>query len=475
MWKQGITLVSVAERTRGMKRENFITESRKTPITDEYDVLVAGGGTAGTIAALAAARNGARTLIIERHGHLGGSMINGAGPLHSFFNLYKAFPETGKIQVVRGIPDELIRRLTQAGGCMGHLEQEIGFEYDSVATIIDWEIYKHVIFNMMQESGVKLMLHTFVTDVIKEENSVKGVIVESKSGREAILAKTVVDCTGDADVAFRSGVECPNTYPDGHVGMPFGMTGVDIPKAAAYLEKQGVIYSMIHADKGSSYDNIVRMGFHLNKLPEFTEYMNKSGLWGPLTLARHENEFSFINTTNIKPLDAVDIHEITRAEIELRAQVMAMAELLRRHVPGFKNGYISWTPVHFGVRRSRIVSCDYDISIDDIVNARRFADEVAVYGFHDCAPRIIIKDGKYYGIPYRALLPKGVENLIVAGRLITSNWEAHMSTRNTVSCMAQGQAAGTAAALAAQNGKPPRDLDTEDLRTVLREQGVFLD
>jgi len=458
-----------------MGRYAFITETRQTPITGEYDVLIAGGGTAGTIAALAAAGNGAKTLMIERHGHLGGSMINGAGPLHSFFNLYKAFPETGKIQVVQGIPDELIQRLTKAGGCMGHLEQEIGFEYDSVATIIDWEIYKHVIFEMMQEAGVELMLHSFVTDVIKEETAVKGVIVESKSGREAVLAKTVIDCTGDADVAHRSGAHCTNMYPDGHVGMPFGMSHVDIPKAAAYLEEKGVIYSMIHADKGSSYDNIVRMGFHLNRLPEFSEYMNKSGLWGPLTLARHEHEFSFINTTNIKPLDAVDIHEITRAEIELRSQVMKMAELLRLHVPGFEHGYISWTPVHFGVRRTRIVSCAYDISIKDIVNAQRFPDEIALYGFHDCAPRIIIKDGKYYGIPYRALLPQGVENLLVAGRLITSNWEAHMSTRNTVSCMAQGQAAGTAAALAAEAEITPGKLDTAVLRKTLRAQGVFLD
>lgn len=452
----------------------YITENRKTPVVKECDVLVAGGGTAGTIAALSAARNGAKTVLIERHGHLGGSMINGAGPLHSFFNLYKAFPETGKIQVVRGLPDELVRRLSEAGGCMGNLEQEIGFEYDSVATIIDWEIYKHVIFQMMREANVHIRLHTWISDVITEGNAVTGLIVESKSGRQAIRAKVIVDATGDADVAFHAGAECTNMYPDGHVGMPFGMGNVDIPKACKYIEEQGIIYSMIHADKGSGYDNIVRMGFHLDRLPAFSDFMKSSGLWGPLTLSRHEGDFSFINTTNIKPLDALDVEELTRAEIELRAQVMKMAELLKAHIPGFEHAYVSWTPVHFGVRRTRIVTCEHDIGIDEIINGLRFDDEVALYGFHDLAPRIIIKDGKFYGIPYRALLPKKVENLLVAGRLITSNWEAHMSTRNTVSCMAQGEAAGTAAALCCSSGVTPRALPVAELQHALKKQGVFL-
>ncbi|MDD3671609.1 MAG: FAD-dependent oxidoreductase, partial [Sphaerochaetaceae bacterium] len=205
----------------------FVSERRETPITLECDVLVAGGGTAGTIAAIAAARNGAKTILVERHGHLGGSMVNGAGPLHSFFNLYKAFPETGKIQVVKGIPDELVRRLTREGGCMGHIEQEIGFEYDSVATIIDWEIYKHVIFQMMKEAHIHLRLHTWIADAITEGNVIKGVIVESKSGREAISARVVIDATGDGDVAYRSKAECRNMFPAGHVGMPFGMSKVD--------------------------------------------------------------------------------------------------------------------------------------------------------------------------------------------------------------------------------------------------------
>lgn len=174
---------------------------------------------------------------------------------------------------------------------MGHLEQEIGFNYDSVATIIDWEIYKQVIFEMMTEANVHMRLHTWISDVVKEDNELQGLIVESKSGREAILAKIVIDATGDADVAYLSGAECTNMFPDGHVGMPFGMSNVDIPKAYKYITEQNIVYSMIHADKDSDYDNIARIGFHLNKLPAFKEFMQSSGLWGPLTLSRHEGIF----------------------------------------------------------------------------------------------------------------------------------------------------------------------------------------
>ncbi len=456
-----------------MSSLKFIEEKKTTPVKLECDVVIAGGGTAGVVAALAAARNGAKTVMVDRYGYLGGTMLNGAGPLHSFFNLYKAFPGVEKKQVVRGIPQEIIDRLIKAGGCLGHLEQEKGFSYDSVATIIDWEIFKSVIFDIMEEARVKLLLHTMVVDTIKEGDEVRGIIIESKSGREALLAKVVIDVTGDGDVAFKAGVKCINTFPDGHVGMPFGMANVDISKAVRFFEDNDMITQIARADKGSDHDDYVRVGFNLKKLEVFKNYMDKYGMWGPLTVSKHENDFSFINTTNVKPLDAIDIEEITRAEMELRKQVAGMADLLKKHIPGFEKAYISWTPIHFGVRRTRIVECEHDISIDEIINAVRFDDDVAVYGFHDCAPRIMIKDGGVYGIPYRALLPKGVENLLVAGRLITTNWEAHMSTRNTVSCMAQGQAVGTAAALCTSRGVNPRKLDIKLLQNTLKDQGVY--
>jgi hypothetical protein len=454
--------------------EQYIEESFKTPVGYECDVVVAGGGTAGVVAALAAARNGAKTILIDRYGFLGGSMINGAGPLHSFFNLYKAFPGVEKVQVVRGIPQEIIDRMVKAGGSPGHLEQEKGGSYDSVITLIDWEIFKGVIFDMLEEAGVKTLLHVMAVETVRDGNKVKGVIIEGKSGREAILAKTVIDTTGDGDVAAKAGAKFIKQHGTTSVGMPFGMHNVDMQKLVKFLEEKDIVNQIIRADKGSQIDDIIRLGFQLKKIPVFQEYMDKFGIWGPLGAALHENNYNYINGCTLKNIDAANTEVLSRAELDLRKQVMTLSEMLKEHIPGFENAYLSWTPVCIGVRYTRVIDCEHDMSLDEIVNCQRFDDEVMLYGFHDCAPRIMIKNGGYYGIPYRAFLPKNVEGLLVAGRLITSTWDAHMSTRNTVSCMAQGQAVGTAAALAAKAGITPRALDTAKLRDALKSQGVFL-
>ena len=454
--------------------EQFIQESFKTPVRYECDVLVAGGGTAGVVAALAAARNGAKTILIDRYGFLGGTMLNGAGPLHSFFNLYKAFPGVEKVQVVRGIPQEIIERLVAAGGSPGHLEQDKGGSYDSVITLVDWEIFKGVIFDMLEEAGVRILLHVMAVEAVREGSRVKGVIIEGKSGREAILAGAVIDTTGDGDVAAKAGAKFIKQHGTTRVGMPFGMTNVDMPRLVKFLEEHDMVNQLVRGDKGSKIDDIIRLGFELKKIPLFKEYMEPLGIWGPLGASLHENNYHYINGTSLPNVDATDTETLSKAEIELRKQVMTLSRMLREHIPGFEKAYLSWTPVCVGVRYTRVIECEHDMSLDEIVNAQRFDDEVMLYGFHDSAPKIMIKNGGWYGIPYRAFLPRGVEGLLVAGRLITSTWEAHMSTRNTVSCMAQGQAVGTAAALAAKAGHSPRQLDTAVLRDVLKKQNVFL-
>jgi hypothetical protein len=452
----------------------FIEENLRTPVGYECDVLIAGGGTAGVVTALAAARNGAKTILIDRYGFLGGSMINGAGPLHSFFNLYKAFPGVEKVQVVRGLPQEIVDRMVAAGGSPGHLEQDKGGSYDSVITLIDWEIFKGVIFDMMEEAGVRILLHVMAVETVREGSFVKGVIIEGKSGREAILAKVVIDATGDGDVSAKAGAKFIKQYSTTKVGMPFGMTNVDMSQLAKFLEEHDMITQLVRADKGSKIDDVIRLGFELKKIPLFKEYMEPAGIWGPLGASLHENNYHYINGTSIPDIDATNTEILSKAEITLRKQVMTLSKMLKEHIPGFEKAYLSWTPVSVGIRYTRVIECGHDMTLDEIVNCRRFDDEVMLYGFHDCAPRIMIKNGGYYGIPYTAFLPNGVEGLLVAGRLITSTWEAHMSTRNTVSCMAQGQAVGTAAALAARLNISPRKVDVGQLREVLKTQGVFL-
>lgn len=453
----------------------YIKEELKTPVKYCCDVAVCGGGTAGITAALAAARNGAKTILIERNGYVGGTLVNGAGPLHSFFNLYQAYINAEKKQVVKGIPQELIEQLMKEGGSLGHIDQEQGGDYDSVITLIDWEIFKDVILTMLEEAGVEILLHTDIAGVLKERDHVTGVILQGKSGREALMAHRIIDTTGDGDVACLAGADYMKRHNTTSVGMPFGMADVDMMRLVDWLKEKGLIYQLIEGDKGGGEDRIIRLGFRLKEVPEFTEFMEKNGMWGPLGFSYRRNNFTYINSANVRNVDATDTQALSKAEITLRHQIMTLAKMLKKYIPGFENAYVNWTPNSVGVRLTRIIDCEYDLSIEEITQGKRFEDQVFLYGFHDCAPRISIKDGGYYGFPFRAMVPKKVEGLLVAGRCVTSTWEAHMSTRNTVSCMAQGQAAGTAAAISIRDKVMPRNVDISRLQETLKKQGVVLE
>ena len=189
-------------RVRGASRRgNYYTEPAKNLPVRKFDVVVAGAGTAGVVAALAAARQGAKTILIEWKGYPGGTATEGGTALHSFYNLWKAFPGVKKRQVVKGIPQQIIDRLIKVGGASGHAEMSMGFNYDSVCTAIDVEMYKLVTFEMLVEAGVNVCVNTILAGAIMDGTRVKGVIAESRSGREAIYAKSFVDCTAYGDLA----------------------------------------------------------------------------------------------------------------------------------------------------------------------------------------------------------------------------------------------------------------------------------
>ena len=456
-----------------MENSKTYQEVLNTPIRYACDVVVCGGGTAGFVAALASARSGAETILIDRNSYVGGSIVSGAGPLHSFYNLYKAFPDAKKQQCVKGIPQEVIDRLVARGGSYGHLEQEKGGNYDSAITLMDWEMFKDEVIVMLEEAGVKILLNTVIAEVMHDGNTLQGVIIESKSGREVIQAKVVIDTTGDGDVAALAGADFLKKHDTTSVGYPFGMMNVDMKRLVAYLEEKNLVTQLIRGEKDGD-DDIIRLGFDLKQDPRFTEFMAKNAMWGPLGFSYHANNFNYINGANKKNVDATDNETCSKAQIELRHQIMEWSNMMVKYLPGFENAYVYWTPNGLGVRYTRVIDCEYDLSLEEITSGTRFEDEVLLYGFHDCAPRIMIKDAKCYGIPYRALLPKKIEGLLVAGRLITSTWEAHMSTRNTVSCMAQGEAVGTAAAMCAKKGIQPRVLDVQELRATLKQNGVYL-
>jgi hypothetical protein len=439
-----------------------------------YDVVIAGGGTGGVFAAIAAARGGARTALIESKGYVGGIATEGGCGLHSFFNLWKAF-NTEKRMVVRGIPEEFIQRLYQAGGCSGHNETIMRPEYDNDTLCVDVEVYKYVALDMLREAGVQVMLNTQAVDAIKEGGRVTSVIAESHQGSEAVQGKVFIDATGYGDLSARAGARFtePNDYP---VVNSMGVGGIDIDKYYAFLRDNGGLIEYARGPRDGRLNQLIRVDGVWSKIdPKLGEAAKNLGM-SSVTTTLHDNYFMFIKVNFKMALSPSNRDALADAEYELRRRQRESLELLRKTIPGAAGAFIARTAPTITIRRARCIECDYDISLEEVVNGTHYPDEVYSYGFHDSAPRIQIKDGKTFGLPYRGLIVKNLDNLFAIGMMITSDHEAHMSTRNTVSCMAMGQAAGTAAALCVKQGLGGvRDLPYPSLYDALKQGNVWFD
>ena len=440
----------------------------------DFDVVIGGAGTAGAIAAIAAARQGARTLVVETKGYPGGIAVEGGTALHSFYNLWTAFPGVEKRQVVRGIPQELIDRLVPEGGTTGHAPMDYGTDYDAVCMAIDVEIYKRITFQMMIEAGAHVAVNTLLADAIVEDARVRGVLLESHKGREAVFARVFVDATGYGDLCARAGADYtePNDY---QVANSIGVGGVDIDQYCAFFEDKGLLVQRAHGPRSGKENRVVRVqGPFKQAHPDLGREAAALGMASVITSV-HDDYFMFLKINHKMPASPTDRDAATAAELELRRRQAGAVALLRKYVPGCEHAFIARSSPSLCIRRGRCVVCDYDMPLEEILDGKRFDDEVYLYGFHDSAPRLQIRDGGWYGMPYRTLCVSGLTNLLAAGMLVTSDREAHMSTRNTVSCMAMGQAAGVAAALAAQHDCGVREVAYSELREALVAQDVCLD
>jgi hypothetical protein len=447
--------------------------ARKLPAR-RFDVVVAGAGTAGVVAALAAARQGAKTALIESKGYTGGTVVEGGTCLHRFFNLWKAFPGVEKRQVVKGIPQEIVDRMVKAGGSSGHAEVSIGYDYDSVCTALDTEIYKLVTMEMLDEAGVSVNVNTLLAGAIRDGSRIKGVITENHSGREAIWAKAFVDTTGYADLCARAGARYtePNDYP---VVNSISLANVSLEKYYEFLKSHEALSSYAEGVRDGTPGRIVRLDGKAVQLPrEFAQALQENDIALTVTSVR-DNYFMFLKVGLRLPVSPTDRDAVAKGELELRKRQARTVELFRKFIPGCEKAFIARTSPSLNIRRARVVACDYDISRADVLEARHFDDDIMAYGFHDMAPRLQVRNGGTYGIPYRALRVAAIENLLAAGMMITSNHDAHMSTRNTVAAMGQGQGAGTAAALCAAKNLGTRELAYADLRQALVKSGVHLE
>jgi hypothetical protein len=283
-----------------------------------------------------------------------------------------------------------------------------------------------------------------------------------------------VDCTGYGDLCAHAGA--PYDEPNDHqVANSIGVGGVDVERYRDWLGAHGSLGEQALGLRGGAPERLVRLSGSLDRLPPaFAREARRIGM-ATVTTTVHDNYFMFIKLNYRMPVSPTNRDEVVKAEIELRKRQRRAVELFRTHVPGCEKAFVARSSPSLCIRRGRRIVCDYDISLRDIVDARRFDDQIMMYGFHDCAPRIQIRNGGAYGVPYRALLPAGIDNLYATGMMLTSDWEAHMSTRNTVCCMGQGQAAGVAAALCAQHNMRSRDLPFALLRDALEQQNVILD
>ncbi len=454
-----------------MESNRFILEpSREIPVI-EADVLVAGAGTAGCIAAIAAARLGAKVVMIEKMPVPGGTYTNGGNHCSSFYAASDD-PETAK-RIVGGIPYELALRIMDAGGSEGFLPTPNTKHRSPFSFLSKHYVYKGVLSEMLLEEGITVYLQTLMCGAELEGDSIRCVFIENKNGRSAVKAKQFIDCTGDGDLAKAAGVEQVPTWKDytevctSPTGLVFGMGGIDYDRAVAEnpnsvrANREDKSFMLIHPLDPERYKPLMEMD-----LTPFTsfQFMNPG-------------EATYINNTKGECIDGSDAEAYSMAELRTRDKIMKLAKAFKDCVPGFEESYMSWASTQLGVRNSWTTVCDKMITQEDISKAASFEDDIGLYGFHDLArrPECLVPDPGFYGFPYRMLLAKDCQNLFMAGRCVTVENVAHMSTRNVVGCQLMGQGAGVAAALCAQMDCTSRKLPYDKLRQALLDQDVILD
>lgn len=450
-----------------------ITEpAKELPIRASVDVLVVGGGPSGLIAAQAAAEDGLSVTLIDSRSFVGGNLTIGL-PILGFLG------QKGN-QIIKGLPQKFIDKLKERNAASEHRPCPLHMSL----TLVEQEAVKTVGLEMLNEAGVNVLLYVFFAGVVMEGDVIKGVIIESKSGREVILAKTVIDCTGDGDVAFRAGVECEYGNDKGGVQPPtlmFCLGGVDTEKLRTSIAEEPRTYltDFIPAEYFGQNNQFIVVGMR-----SLMEKARENGFELPvertiIITGLREGEV-WINMTRVNGVNGTDPGSLTFGEIEGRRQIEDIQRYLIEYVPGFEQAYFTKMAPFIGIRETRRIVGKYILTADDILGCKRFEDSIAVASYPldihhpEGGGCTLTWCGDCYDIPYRSLLPEKIENLIVAGRCISTTHEAMSAIRVMAPCMAMGEAAGRAAKMAVRENIYPSALNVGKLREELTAKGAYL-
>ncbi|WP_298236577.1 FAD-dependent oxidoreductase [uncultured Azohydromonas sp.] len=457
-----------------------------------YDVVVVGGGTAGAIAGIAAARTGARTLLVEQYGSLGGVLALGMS--------MKGVHDGAGRAALGGIGQELIERARAMEGATAVSAHP---RHGSVMGQ-DPEALKLCLMEMVRTSGLQVLLHSFLVDALADTGHVQAVRLANKAGLEIVPARCFVDCTGDADLAATAGARFvfgregdAKVQP---VSAIFRVGGVELERTWAYLEAHPEDFETPPGYIGDEYSVAAFRSKPGVGVAGFRGLIRKARAAGDYTIPREDMGFNplpgrrevTINITRVHGIDATDPDELTRAEIEGQRQILEGVRFLRQYVPGFEHCYVVSSPFQIGVRETRRIQGAYVLTREDVLAGRDFPDQVARGAYpldiHDVGQGGAAAAGQVagggtdlsrlersYGIPARCLVAQGVDNLLAAGRALSATHEAAGSARGQPVCMATGHAAGVMAALAALHSVAPARLDVAALQAELRRQGAVLE
>ena len=449
-------------------------EPKEIPVIKEVDVAVVGGGPAGIGAAIAAAKNGARTVLIERYGFLGGMATAGLLPVITGTN-------SKQERIVKGVCQDLIDRMVEIGGAIDR--NDLPYP-DSSQVTYEPNPFKYVADQMMRETGVEVLLHSFFCDVIMEDEVIKGIIIESKSGRQIILAKAVIDATGDGDVAARAGAPFEQGRESDNltmgVTMCFNLRNVKLnynlgkKRLKEYPEFNELLYRCIEE---------ARKNEEFPWVPEYRHAKNgKMVVVGPWLENLVKPDEISVNFTTLFG-DAVNVNDLTQMEMDGREYVQTFVKFFQKYVPGFENCVLAEVAPQLGIRESRRITGEYTLTADDVYEGRSFEDAIAVggswsvdihrsyYGDEHIFEEV---SGGPFDIPYRCLLAKKTKNLLTAGRCISVSRVGLGIIRLMAPCFAIGEGAGVASALAVKENKALREIDIKKVQKILKDEGAYL-